>query len=978
MSLSNAVVSGSQLKLTQGVAASGTASYVSPFPKSTDSYEVTFNVTFGGVPGVATKKLFSYGPLIGKWNTSGSVTVDNGSGVTSTSSTTPIATAAATTKKYKITARRVYYSTASLSTFELFVEGVRCISTAGDGTTTEPDLWKLDSYTTPSAGNYAATDSVSALNLAYLTTSAPVVETWLGDWQLAGTSTYLSNTGTGTSGAFNLSTAAVTIGNSSLQSPATGTSVANVLNVTLADLDLTSSGQAFWTVETKLKVPSGNSTQALVMKLGQDFPSSGGGNQVGMYLGGATLVLMTENTSGGGDSQMLIPASYLTTFGITVNDGNYHTFRLARISTGTAGGNITAGTENNAYNIWVDGTKLTINSGSNGITLSNGKALTYTPITSGMNVLRLAQSRRPDCLAAATYDYTRFKNGITTGSDVWLGEWHFDGTSLSNTGTGASTFGLNVVNSGVSTDFPLSGEFQIPTAGAAAANAISVYAGDMDMMGTVADDGYGDWTVDARVRTEAAGSATKFSIFSIGNDSTTGNRIGVYCTGTNLYIATETAAVGSERALTIPFTNLASYAASTAPNDGNYHTYRLGRIQNNTVGTSADATTLHRFWYDGVEFILTVGVNGVAQPTGSLANPPIKSTNAYIRLGNNLEPGSLQATRVDYVRYRNGSAPPIAPISVPNHVSGYFQTYYGTAGYLTSTYWVTGITRGSAANGSGVMVTGIVKPIATLANATGGSIGAGTGTAMTAPFLCGIGGSTKSNKDMVELLNVGDPATPGAYVSVWAWRSGRILMFNGTSYTETMSQVVGASEFVLGVHLTANEPQLYINGQLKSSSDAAVMLPWRTISGNAATTISAVNTGAILSSTAGARGIYLGPRTTYDAASAGTINVAYKNWRVVDTALNSMTAQQIADTQLYRYSTEYDASPLVVTYGFRIADDETLQIVKTQGSMASSTDTMLGNVLPVSEDGVGALTVNALGSIGSANVDPVLDLTNKR
>eukprot|EP00899_Mesostigma_viride_P003730 jgi/Mesvir1/13358/Mv16872-RA.1 len=349
----------------------------------------------------------------------------------------------------------------------------------------------------------------------------------------------------------------------------------------------------------------------------------------------------------------------------------------------------------------------------------------------------------------------------------------------------------------------------------------------------------------------------------------------------------------------------------------------------------------------------------------------------YVTLAD-IETGSSNSgTGRGLSRQRNESA----VISAPNHVSGCFQTFYGTAGYLTSNYSKTSITRGSAANGSGVLVTGIVKPITSLASATGGSIGTGTGTAMTAPFLCGVGGSTKSNKDMVELLTVGDPATAGAYVSVWAWRSGRILMFNGTSYTETVNPVVGSSEFVLGVHLSATEPQLFINGQLKSSSDAAVMLPWRTIAGNVATTISAANTGAILSSTASARGVYLGPRSTYDVTSTvttPTLNVGYKNWRLVDTALNSMTAQQIADTQLYRYSSEYDSGPLTVTYGFRIADDETLQIVKTQGSMASTTNTMLGNILPVSEDGTGALTVNSLGAIGSSTVDPVMDLTNKR
>eukprot|EP00899_Mesostigma_viride_P023873 jgi/Mesvir1/4670/Mv17061-RA.1 len=831
-----------------------------------------------------------------------------------------------------------------MSTFELFVDGVRCISTTGDG------IALLDLLATPafvlggdtftcavSAGNYATVDSVSALNLAYSTASAQP-ETWLGDWQLTGANTYLNNTGTGTSGAINVGNGAI-IGNSSLQIPVQGSAV-NAFNVQLPDLDTgtANNGLGLWTVEARVKTTVNNTSDVLLFKLGQDFFGAGGGNQVALFLNGSNGLCLRTECPGAGDDSLLIPIAtnqLATAPAINPNDGNYHTYRLSRIAVGASQGEIAPGTENTYFNLWVDGRQINVNTGSNGVIINNGTKLSHAPLVSTtQNWLRLGNTQRPVLTAAVTVDYARFKNGFTnTGSDVWLGEWHFDGTSLSNSGVGAATTGLNVVYGGLGTDFPISGEYQIPVAGAAAANKIYAYAGDLDTTGTVADDGYGNWTVEARVRTVAgAGDTSKFCIFSIGNDSTSGNRISVYCNGTLLYIEAETTVSGA-RAVTIPFANLTSYAVSTAPNDAQR----------------------------------------------SYCQPPIKSTNAYIRLGNNLEPGSLQATRVEYVRYMNGPDAPVT--STPNHVSGYFQTYYGTAGYLTSSYGITGITRGSAANGSGVLVTGIVKPITSLASATGGSIGTGTGTAMTAPFLCGVGGSTKSNKDMVELVTVGDPATAGAYVSVWAWRSGRILMFNGTSYTETVNPVVGSSEFVLGVHLSATEPQLFINGQLKSSSDAAVMLPWRTIAGNVATTISAGNTGAILSSTASARGVYLGPRSTYDVTSTvttPTLNVGYKNWRLVDTALNSMTAQQIADTQLYRYSSEYDSGPLTVTYGFRIADDETLQIVKTQGSMASTTNTMLGNILPVSEDGTGALTVNSLGAIGSSTVDPVMDLTNKR
>eukprot|EP00899_Mesostigma_viride_P004393 jgi/Mesvir1/13955/Mv22895-RA.1 len=1024
MAPTNASVTAGKLLLAANVSANGTASWVSPFPKNLESFEITFNVSLAGVPGAASsvKKLFSYGPLAGKLNVPasgsfGTVTIDNGGGVTSTSSSTPIRTDGTIANiKYKVVARRTYYATTAMSTFELFVDGVRCISTTGDGIAlldllatpafvlggtrsparltgiapaamTEPNMWPMSAYTgtTP---NFSTVDSVSALNLAYSATSAAASETWLDTWDLTGTDP-LANTGTGTSGAFTISPQTGYVGNSSLQVPAQG-SATNAFYVQLPDLDTgtANNGLGLWTVEARVKTTVNNTSDVLLFKLGQDFLGAGGGNQVALFLNGSNGLCLRTECPGAGDDSLLIPIAtnqLATAPAINPNDGNYHTYRLSRIAVGASQGEIAPGTENTYFNLWVDGRQINVNTGSNGVIINNGTKLSHAPLVSTtQNWLRLGNTQRPALTAAVTVDYARFKNGFTnTGTDIWLGEWQFSGTSTFSTGPGSSA----ELYTSVST---VGGEITIPTASAAAANTIFARMVDLDC-GT-SNDGYGAWVVEASVKTASSVPTTKFCIFDIGDDlNGVCNRITMYCTYVSsvwyLYIEARSSTSTTARVISIPFSNLTAYATSvkgtnvTAPNDTNYHTYKLYRKRVTASGTQNDPATLFQFWYDGVEFNLTpnaVPAAGVTAPQ-AIANAIINSTNNYLRLGNNLDPGSLQSVVVDYARYYN--APTSAPMSAPTHSGGYFQTFYGTAGYLTSNYSKTSITRGSAANGSGVLVTGIVKPITSLASATGGSIGTGTGTAMTAPFLCGVGGSTKSNKDMVELLTVGDPATAGAYVSVWAWRSGRILMFNGTSYTETVNPVVGSSEFVLGVHLSATEPQLFINGQLKSSSDAAVMLPWRTIAGNVATTISAANTGAILSSTASARGVYLGPRSTYDVTSTvttPTLNVGYKNWRLVDTALNSMTAQQIADTQLYRYSSEYDSGPLTVTYGFRIADDETLQIVKTQGSMASTTNTMLGNILPVSEDGTGALTVNSLGAIGSSTVDPVMDLTNKR
>eukprot|EP00899_Mesostigma_viride_P004937 jgi/Mesvir1/14444/Mv05126-RA.1 len=302
------------------------------------------------------------------------------------------------------------------------------------------------------------------------------------------------------------------------------------------------------------------------------------------------------------------------------------------------------------------------------------------------------------------------------------------------------------------------------------------------------------------------------------------------------------------------------------------------------------------------------------------------------------------------------------PAGIPNHDGGYFQTAYGTT-YTVSNYSANSISRGTFTGtpGTRVIATGLVKPTTSLALAVGGPATippANTQfTAGTVPW-----DSTNALPNMVELLTFGQ--TNSAYVSVWVWRSGKILMFTNTAYIETTGIVVGASEFVLGVHLTASGPVLFINGVQPAMTNNG----WRTLL-NVATTAPVV----ALSTTATDRGIYLGARRAFPGGSSTPFNVGFKNWRVVDTSVPSnMSDEQIGNLQLYRYADEYDSEPLMVTYGFRIGDDETLQIVKTQGS--ATTSTLFGNPMPASDDAVAG---NSMGGVADGTTNVVFELLNK-
>eukprot|EP00899_Mesostigma_viride_P015702 jgi/Mesvir1/24132/Mv10849-RA.1 len=179
---------------------------------------------------------------------------------------------------------------------------------------------------------------------------------------------------------------------------------------------------------------------------------------------------------------------------------------------------------------------------------------------------------------------------------------------------------------------------------------------------------------------------------------------------------------------------------------------------------------------------------------------------------------SAPAVITDGQKYRILSSANVG-VTTPSHVGGYFQTLYGGTDRAVSYYYADpGLDTASQYD---LLFTGSVKPVdSSFLSATGG-----------APT--NIAASLAAPVNMCELMAVGDTVTsnPGQelYVGVWVWQGGRVLLVTNTAYNASLVPLVGAREFVLGLHLhpTAG-PQLYINGVLKSSSFAG----WKNISDN--------------------------------------------------------------------------------------------------------------------------------------------------
>eukprot|EP00899_Mesostigma_viride_P003660 jgi/Mesvir1/13295/Mv02229-RA.1 len=183
---------------------------------------------------------------------------------------------------------------------------------------------------------------------------------------------------------------------------------------------------------------------------------------------------------------------------------------------------------------------------------------------------------------------------------------------------------------------------------------------DLDTTGATPNDGYGEWTVEARMKTTAVGNVNNFGIFFVGDDyagPSNGARVSLYCSANaNLYIVTEDLGK-TDRLLRIPFTYLeALTSAGNRPTNGAYHKYRLLRkTYTGAVEGLSDARNLFQLWYDDVEVNLQTGQNGVTLPDSVLQNPQIKVANSYLRIGGTTRQQSAQEVTYDYVRTKYGT-----------------------------------------------------------------------------------------------------------------------------------------------------------------------------------------------------------------------------------------------------------------------------------------------------------------------------------
>eukprot|EP00899_Mesostigma_viride_P010929 jgi/Mesvir1/19838/Mv13128-RA.1 len=194
----------------------------------------------------------------------------------------------------------------------------------------------------------------------------------------------------------------------------------------------------------------------------------------------------------------------------------------------------------------------------------------------------------------------------------------------------------------------------------------------------------------------------------------------------------------------------------------------------------------------------------------------------------------------------------------------------------------------------------------------------------------------------LEILSYGNNTELGGFLRVTVSSAGKLSVTDGVQINETADIVVGSNTFVLGLQLDTGVPKLFINGVLRA---------WT------AANISGVD---ILT-----RRLSLGSKTL---TSVTGYDILYDDVRVASSLLSG-------DSQLYRYNDEYDGSPLTVSYAFRIADDESVQLVKWQGS--DSSNLVLGNPRPANDTGFNLMPGIGSGASDAAATDVVFEALNK-
>eukprot|EP00899_Mesostigma_viride_P023356 jgi/Mesvir1/4204/Mv22618-RA.1 len=168
---------------------------------------------------------------------------------------------------------------------------------------------------------------------------------------------------------------------------------------------------------------------------------------------------------------------------------------------------------------------------------------------------------------------------------------------------------------------------------------------------------------------------------------------------------------------------------------------------------------------------------------------------------------------------------------------------------------------------------------------------------------------------------------------------GKLYFTNGQNFEKTTDTLTTYDPFVLGVQVTdTGRPKLFVNGVEKTmTSDGA--------------------SGTITGLTILTKTLFFGTVALFNSKDTW-----YDNIRVCKGLISG-------DGQLYGYRGQY-VKPVSVTYGFRIDDDESVQLVKIKGS--GNDALVANNPAPMADDGT-----NSLGTTYGASADVVSQWSNK-